>query len=100
MRRLIAFALSLAGLVLFGLMGRDAPATAAGPTPECGVLGSATWTLAGSPYVVCLTGATVPATATLTIQPGVQVFFTTTLGTRLTGSGPLNALGSPHQPIP
>src|SRR6266699_264296 len=98
MRRLIAFALSFAGLVLFGLIGHGGPAAAAGPTPECGVMGSATWTLAGSPYVVCNTGVTVPATATLSIQPGVQVNFTVTVGSRLNVMGTLTALGSATQP--
>jgi methionine-rich copper-binding protein CopC len=56
-----------------------------------------TWTLAGSPY--CLQpGVDVPAGVTLTVEPGVTVYFITyTSG--LTVSGGLIAIGTPAQPI-
>src|SRR5262245_40405198 len=55
-----------------------------------------TWTVAGSPYVV---QATVPVTATLTVQPAVVVKFD--MGARLdfSGSGRLLAQGTLAQPI-
>ena len=97
MRRLIVITLSFAGLVLLGLLARGAPVAAAGPTNVCGPLATTTWTLAGSPYVVCSSGATVPATATLTVQPGVTVQFSPTAALQVAGT--LSALGFLTQPI-
>src|SRR5438105_4923368 len=98
MRRFIVIALGLSGLVLVALfLGHNMPAAAAGPTPVCGPQTNATWTLAGSPYVVCTGGVSVPATATLTIQPGVTVQFSPTAALQVAGT--LSALGTLAQPI-
>jgi hypothetical protein len=96
-RRTIVIALSLAGLCLVVLLGRETPARAAGSTLECGNLPNAVWSLAGSPYLVCSAGATVPATATLTLQPGVTVQFSPTASLAVAGS--LQAIGTATQPI-
>ena len=98
MRRILVIALSLSALVSVGLiLGHDTPAAAAGPTPVCGALANQTWSLAGSPYVVCSAGATIPATAMLTVQPGVTVQFSPTAALQVAGT--LNALGSTTQTI-
>lgn len=68
-------------------------------TPTCGSLSDATWTPAGSPYVVCATGAVIPAGATITVQPGVVVQFQPGGGNVLAVQGTLVAVGLPDQPI-
>jgi hypothetical protein len=70
-------------------------------TAVCGTLSTdTTWTLAASPYDVCgLSGVTVLAGATLTIQPGVTVQFEAGNADRLTVVGGLVALGTAAQPI-
>jgi hypothetical protein len=79
-------------------IGRGARTQAAPTlTNVCGALGTTTWTLAGSPYLVCNTGVSVNPGATLSIEPGVTVQFTSTA--RLTARGTLLALGTPEQPI-
>ena len=57
---------------------------------------SGTWTLAGSPYMV-QTSITVPATGTLTIQPGVVVKMYAT--TKIEVNGQLIANGTSNNPI-
>jgi hypothetical protein len=59
---------------------------------------SGTWSLAGSPYFV--TGdIQVPARATLTIEPGVKVFFTGSFGMTIGRDATLTACGSAGSPI-
>jgi len=100
MRRLSVVTLSFAALLLLVLLSRQAPVAAApSATSKCGNLGSETWTVAGSPYQVCGAGATVLPTATLTIQPGVTVVFTTGVNARLNVQGTLSALGTLTQTI-
>src|SRR5689334_8428187 len=94
----------LRGLAVSGLLlgGLSQPAQAAPRNIPCisGSLGTSTWTLAGSPYVVCGAGATVAAGATLTIDPGVTVQFDTTAGNRnLVINGALHANGTVTQTI-
>jgi hypothetical protein len=55
------------------------------PTPRSGPLaGNATWTTAAGPYLVSST-VTVPAGATLTIEPGTTVYFAAGAGLTVTG---------------
>src|SRR5262249_9565032 len=98
MRRIIVMTLSLAAFAVIFLLGRGAPVAAAWPTPVCGSLPTSPGTRAGSPYVVCAAGVSVPATATLTIQPGVTVEFTPT-AVAFHVFGTLSAAGSLTQPI-
>jgi hypothetical protein len=94
-RRIIVIALSIVGICGIVLIARDTPANAAGPTPECGNLVTTAWTLAGSPYVICNTGATVLPTSTLTIQPGVVVQINAGgVGNKLNVQGSLTAIGT------
>src|SRR4051794_40838719 len=85
----LAFALVVAAVgLLFGAGGQHA--SAAPGTPVCGQLaqGTMTWTAAGSPYLMCPGGVTVPQAATLNLDGSggpVQV--------RATGSGGLSVLG-------
>ena len=66
-------------------------------TPLSGTLpGDTTLTVAGGPYHVT-SDVTVPAGTTLTIEPGVNVYFSP--GTRLTIGGILSAIGTEYQRI-
>ena len=73
--------------------------SAAPQTEVCGqIAANTTWTVAGSPYVICGTfQATILPGATLTIEPGVQVEFEA--NGELNVEGGLNAVGSPTEPI-
>lgn len=99
MRRIVVSALCLVGLATLLFEGQGAPASASGPTNECGLVAETSWTPAGSPYVVCNSGATVPPTATLTIQPGVIVQFQPGVNSKLNVQGTLDAGGTATQPI-
>lgn len=79
-----------------------APAVPHTTTPVCGNIGAnTTWTLANSPYEVCLGGVTVMPTITLTIEPGVTVQFVQGGGNKLNVNygGALSAIGTLTQPI-
>jgi len=92
--------LVLAFLVATFLLSHPAPVLrtgSAGPTLVSGTLtGNTTWTIPGSPYVV--TGdVIVPLGVTLTVEPGVQVWFDTTppASHSIVVSGTLLAVGRP-----
>ncbi|MEP7357383.1 MAG: Ig-like domain-containing protein, partial [Anaerolineales bacterium] len=98
--------LTLAGVRLLAaasllFTGHSVPAQAApASSGVCGVLASATWDTAGSPYVVCPAGATIPLAATITIDPGVTVEFSSGPGNKtLVVQGKLFANGSVTQTI-
>jgi hypothetical protein len=72
------------------------PALPQTTTPVCGNIGANTnWTVANSPYEVCLAGVTVMPTITLTIEPGVTVQFLQGGGNKLNVNygGTLTAIG-------
>ena len=78
------------------------PALPQTTTPVCGNIGANTnWTVANSPYEVCLAGVTVMPTITLTIEPGVTVQFAQGGGNKLNVNygGTLTAIGTLTQPI-
>jgi len=91
------------GLVIAALLiaATNIPAqTAFCSTPVCGSLPSnTTWSLINSPYIVCVTGVTVPAGLTLTIDPDVTVQFVAGAGNKLNVQGALVANGTITQPI-
>jgi hypothetical protein len=90
MTRVLALSAALAALVL--------PATAHATTHVSGTLpAGATWTLAGSPYVVD-GSVSVASGRSLTIEPGVVVKFNGQFGT-LWVDGSLSAVGTPEQRI-
>jgi hypothetical protein len=64
-RALSSVLLILALSAGFALLRAD---TAAGATPVCGTLATATWTNIGSPFQLCAAGATIPGGATITID--------------------------------
>ena len=67
-------------------------------TPICGEITiDTTWTVAGSPYVICDSYLTILQDATLTIEPGVRLEFD--YHSKLNVAGTLNARGSSTQPI-
>ncbi len=73
---------------------------AAASTPVCDVINiDTTWSLANSPFNVCIGGVTIGTAATLTIEPGVTVQFEKSDGNRLNVSGELVAIGMPTEPI-
>lgn len=76
------------------------PAVAAGPTPVSGTISSdTTWMLDNSPYIV-VGNITVAAGATLTVEPGVEVRFSTGRWLQVSNNGgSLVAQGTASQPI-
>ena len=69
-------------------------------TSESGTINTdTTWSLANSPYVVCVGGVTVASGATLTLEPGVVVQFQQSASNKLNVQGALDATGTPTQPI-
>ncbi len=98
-RRIMVFIISSL-LIFILLLFRSDISRAAVPqsTPICGeITTDATWTVAGNPYVICVTGATILKDATLTIEPGVSVEFDA--NGKLNVAGTLNAIGSSTLPI-
>lgn len=96
-RRQAGIGMAALVLLLAGLLLTIHPATATGPTYVSGpILTPTTWTTAGSPYIVTGTVTIVP-TASLTIEPGVEVRFQ--WDTALVAVGPLTATGTAAQPI-
>jgi len=94
---LIGCAVVLTAWLLFG---RHTPTQAAANTTNvCGAISTTTWTLANSPYDVCVGGATIGPTTTLTIEPGVTVQFENSLSNKLTVQGALSAIGTVTQPV-
>src|SRR5512143_3476525 len=98
MKRRSIWAVSVVLGAALALIGRGLVAQAASSaTTVCGTLiGSATWTTAGSPYVVCSQGATIVSGATIAIQPGVTVQLDTNAQLRVDGA--LLAPGTAVQP--
>jgi len=69
-------------------------------TSECGAINTdTTWSLANSPYAVCVGGVTVASGTTLTLEPGVIVQFQQSASNKLNVQGALDATGTPTQPI-
>jgi hypothetical protein len=103
-RKRMAFAISLLLVVLYLGVELCTVTAAASPPSDlpaglpvevCGDIVDSIWTAENSYYVTC--DATLPSDAALTIDPGVEVQFTT--GFSLTLAGTLSAIGSPGQPI-
>ena len=99
MSRRTGLILSFITLMLFAARSDTRGFAAPQSTPVCEQISAdTTWTVAGSPYVVCGTfQATILPGATLTIEPGVRVEFDS--NGKLNVEGGLNAIGSPTQPI-
>jgi len=57
-----------------------------------------TWTLAGAPYFIG-SGVRIPQGVTLTIEPGVHVYFTTKSARLYVDGGALHAIGGPSDPV-
>ncbi|HJS29615.1 MAG TPA: right-handed parallel beta-helix repeat-containing protein [Anaerolineales bacterium] len=87
-----------AGLLLLGALGLSLNVSAAPPATEVGggINVDTTWTVAGSPYIV-IANILVSPSATLTIQPGVEVRFNPDARLRIEGT--LFAQGTPANPI-
>jgi hypothetical protein len=99
---LVAAFASASGVDLMRSQDLPTPAVPQITTPVCGNIGAnTTWTLANSPYEVCLGGVTVMPTITLTIEPGVTVQFVQGGGNKLNVNygGTLTAIGTLTQPI-
>ncbi len=105
MKRLLISATLVFGflIVLASVLLQSVPhATQAAPSniPICGLISSSsTWTVGSSPYTICSSGATIGPTATVTIQPGVTIQFSTGVNSMLIIQGALNAIGTITQPI-
>ncbi len=57
-----------------------------------------TWTLAGAPYFID-SAVRIPQGVTLTIAPGVHVYFTTKSASLYVDGGALHAIGGPSDPV-
>jgi len=75
-------------------IGPAGPPCAQPPIPNPGE--SVMWTAAGGPYEIC-ENVTIPATATVTLEPGVVVDILQTA--QLTVAGSMVGIGTPSQPI-
>ena len=71
-KRALLFASILVSLWSFALATMSPAAT-----NISGPISTSTWTVAGSPYVITATGASVPSGQVLTLDPGVTVKFDT-----------------------
>lgn len=88
--------------VLFVLVRSISAQTAPASPSACisgSILTNTTWSVAGSPYSVCVAGFTVPTGVTLTIDPGVTVKFADGTGDKLYVQGALIAKGTAALPI-
>jgi len=74
-----------------GAFGEGAPVAPGPGTPVGGTLATTTWTKASSPYRV-IGNLTIPAGATLTIEPGVDVLFDADARFQIQGN--LDAIGT------